>query len=245
MREPSPKSDSRGDMRSPQRSDEVKERFYDTIADCFDEVVNRYDLGRRIEIVFDEMLAGESLAGRTFLDVGCGTGWFAQRAVSEGARVTALDIGAKLLAKTREKCDASLVAADACRLPFPDDAFDIVVSSECIEHTQEPLRAVAEMCRILKSGGTLVITVPNKFWRPSATFAAVFKLRPYEGLENWLWWWELRRSLTKEDVRIAAMSGFHLFPPVVAASWPFLRYADRFGMTVGPLMLNLAVKAIK
>jgi 2-polyprenyl-6-hydroxyphenyl methylase/3-demethylubiquinone-9 3-methyltransferase len=223
----------------------AKERFYDTIADRFDEVVNRYDLGRRIEIVFDEMLAGESLAGRRLLDVGCGTGWFAQRAVSHGARVAALDIGARLLAKTREKCDASLVAADACRLPFPNGAFDIVVSSECIEHTQEPLRAVAEMCRILKPGGSLVITVPNKFWRLSATFAAIFKLRPYEGLENWLWWWELRSGLRKGHVRIVAMFGFHLFPPLVAASWPFLRSMDRFGARIGPVMVNLAVKAVK
>ena len=222
-----------------------KERFYDTIADRFDEVVNRYDLERRLEIVFDEMLASDVLAGRKLLDVGCGTGWFAKRAVSHGAHVTALDIGVRLLAKTREKCDASLVAADACRLPFPDGAFDIVVSSECIEHTREPLRALAEMCRILKEGGSLVITVPNKFWRPSATFAAIFKLRPYEGLENWLWWWELRRGLSKGQVRIVAMSGFHLFPPLISASWPLLRYVDRFGPTIGPVMLNLVVKAVK
>ena len=227
------------------RGMEAKERFYDTIADRFDAVMNPYDLGRRVEIVFDELLAEETLANRRLLDVGCGTGWFSQRAAACGAKVTALDIGIRLLNKTREKCEASLVAADACRLPFLDRTLDIVVSSECIEHTREPLRAVAEMCRVLRPGGILVITVPNKFWRLSATFAAVFKLRPYEGLENWLWWWQLRRALRKGNTRIVSMFGFHLFPPLLRVSWPLLRYIDRFGQAIGPVMLNLAAKAVK
>lgn len=223
----------------------TKERFYDTIADRFDAVMNRYDLGRRLEVVFDDLLAGEPLAGKTLLDVGCGTGWFAERATMNGARVIALDIGVRLLEKTREKCPARLVAGDACHLPLVDGAVDIVISSECIEHTQAPLQAVREMCRVLKPGGTLVVTVPNKFWKLSATFAAIFKLRPYEGLENWMWWGELRRGLRTEKMRIVTMSGFHLFPPVVHASWPLLRYFDRFGGVIGPVMLNVAVKAVK
>lgn len=222
-----------------------KELFYDTIADRFDTVMNRYDLTRRVEIVFDELLGGASLEGLRLLDAGCGTGWFSARAAARHARVISLDIGVRLLEKTREKCPAALVAGDACHLPFADSTLDIVISSECIEHTQEPLQAVRELCRVLKPGGTLIITVPNRFWRWSATFAAVFKLRPYEGLENWLWWWELRRGLRTEKMRIVAMSGFHLFPPLVRASWPVLRYVDRFGGLIGPVMLNLAVKAEK
>jgi ubiquinone/menaquinone biosynthesis C-methylase UbiE len=223
----------------------AKERFYDTIADRFDEVMNRYDLGRRLEIVFDELLEGQSIDGKTVLDAGCGTGWFSQRATELGAEVTALDIGVKLLEKTRQKCGAALVAGDACRLPFHGAAFDVVMSSECIEHTQDPLGAIGEMCRVLKPGGTLIVTVPNKTWHWSATFAAAFKLRPYEGLENWLGWWQLRRRLRQQDMRIVAMSGFHLFPPLFKATWPLLRYTDRFGRSIGPVMLNLAVKAVK
>lgn len=222
-----------------------KELFYDTIADRFDAVMNQYDLRRRIEIVFDDLLARESLAGKTLLDAGCGTGWFAQRAAAQGAHVLALDVGIRLLGITREKCRAKLVAGDVCRLPLVDDTVDIVVCSECIEHTHDPMKALREMCRVLKPGGTLVVTVPNKVWRLSASFAEVFKLRPYEGLENWVSWRELRRTLRDQEMRIASMSGFHLFPPVVRATWPMLRYADRFGRAIGPVMLNLAVKAVK
>lgn len=222
-----------------------REFFYDEIAERFDAVMNRYDLDRRLEIVFDDFLAGEPLAGRTLLDVGCGTGWFAERAAAQHARVVALDVGVRLLAKTREKCKVALVAGDACRLPFMDGALDVVVSSECIEHTRDPLSAVREMGRVLKPGGVLVLTVPNKVWRLSATIAGALKLRPYAGLENWVWWWELRRGMRKQGMRVVKMSGFHLFPPVLRATWPVLRYLDRFGGLIGPAMLNVAIKAVK
>jgi len=59
--------------------------FYDTIADRFDELVNAYDLRRRLEIVFDELLGPGDLTGRTVLDVCCGSGWFSREAARRGA----------------------------------------------------------------------------------------------------------------------------------------------------------------
>ncbi|MEW5984325.1 MAG: class I SAM-dependent methyltransferase [Acidobacteriota bacterium] len=223
----------------------AKELFYDTIADRFDAVMNPYDRDRRLALVFDEYLGGHALSGQTLLDIGCGTGWFAARATARQAHVTGLDVSIRLLEKTREKSYATLIAGDACRLPFSREAFDIVVSSECIEHTQDPLLAVREMCRVLRIGGTLVLTVPNRIWRWSATVAEVFKLRPYEGLENWVWWWQLRHALKAQGLRIVRMDGFHLFPPVVRPTWPVLRRLDRLGRVIGPVMLNMAVKATK
>jgi len=225
--------------------DRRKLLFYDGIADTFDSVMNRYDLARRLEIVFDELLAGHDLAGRRVLDVGSGTGWFSRVAVERGARVVALDIGVRLLAKVREKCPALLAAADACALPFRDDTFDVVMSSECIEHTLDPKGALREMGRVLRPAGTLVVTVPNQAWHWSATLAAVFKLRPYEGLENWVSWRELQRELREMRLQIDTIAGFHLFPPLLRPTWPLLRFADRFGAVLGPVMLNLAAKATK
>jgi SAM-dependent methyltransferase len=219
--------------------------FYDRIADSFDAIMNRYDLGRRLELVFDRFLPVDELTGRSLLDVGAGTGWFSQRAVAAGARVVALDVGLRLLTKVREKCNARLVAADACRLPFADRSFEIVLSSECIEHTPDPLGAVREMIRVLRPGGVLVVTVPNRLWRLSAVAAAVLKLRPYEGLENWVSWPALRRTLRAGGLTITTMVGFHLFPPVVRVTWPLLRAADGLGGVAGPLMLNIGVKARK
>ena len=50
--------------------------------------------------------------------------------------------------------------ADAYRLPFGDEAFDVVLCAEVLEHMQEPARALAEMRRVLKAGGKLLLTTP-------------------------------------------------------------------------------------
>jgi SAM-dependent methyltransferase len=219
--------------------------FYETIADRFDAVANSYDTQRRVEIVFDELLAGEDLRGRSLLDVGCGTGWFSARAAARGARVTSLDLGPRLLAHTCERCDTRPVAGDACALPFATGAFDIVISSECIEHTLHPLAAVREIHRVTKAGGLIVITVPNRVWHFAATFANAFGLRPYEGYEHWVAWREMRTTLGALAARIIHMRGFHLVPPVVPITRPLLRRLDAFGTFLGPAMLNMAVLARK
>ena len=224
---------------------DAKALFYDTIADRFDEVSNRYDTTRRLEIVFDELLADVPLAARSVLDVGCGSGWFSQRAAARGARLTSLDIGVRLLQRTRQRCDTRPVAADACALPFPDNAFDVVISSECIEHTLDPRQALRELHRVARPGGFIVMTVPNQRWHFAVTFANAFKLRPFEGYENWMSWRDVRGVLAGAGARIERMRGFHLVPPIVPLMQPMLRRLDALGGRLGPLMLNIAVRARK
>lgn len=227
------------------RDERKKLFFYDSIADSFDLVMNRYDLERRLDIVFERFLSPEELIGCTVLDVGSGTGWFSQRAVTMGSRVVSLDIGVRLLKKVREKCPANVVAGDACCLPFSSSTFDVVISSECIEHTIDPKRALEEMCRVLRPGGTLVVTVPNRLWRFSVMIAALLKVRPYEGFEHWVGWRELKGELIRMNLKVISMVGFHLFPPIIRKSLPFLQFLDRLGGFIGPVMLNIAVKARK
>jgi ubiquinone/menaquinone biosynthesis C-methylase UbiE len=219
--------------------------FYDTIAGRFDELVNPYDLQRRLEIVFGELLGDHNLAGLSVLDVGCGSGWFSREADRRGARVTSLDIAIALLHETRKKVLAGRVNGDACALPFADASFDLVISSECIEHTVDPRLALAEIHRVTRPGGRLLITVPNQAWHFSATLAQIFKLRPFEGYEHWLGWWEIRRVLRALGVHIDQMRGFHMVPPLVRSLWPLLRRIDAVGATLGPAMLNIAVLATR
>ena len=219
--------------------------FYDTIADRFDDLTNPYDLRRRLEIVFAELLGHGDLGGLSVLDVGCGSGWFSREAVRRGARVTSLDIALRLLHETRRKVETGRVNGDACALPFADGSFDLVISSECIEHTLDPRLALREIHRVTRPGGRLLVTVPNQVWHFSATIAHVFKLRPYEGYEHWLGWWEIRRLLSGWRARIEQMRGFHMVPPLFRPMWPLLRRLDALGQTVGPLMLNIAVLARK
>lgn len=221
------------------------ELFYDTIAERFDDIMNRYDVHRRVDTIYDVLLGKYDLSGQSLLDAGCGTGWFSAAACARGADVTALDIGPRLLEQVAGKCNAKTVVGDVMNLDFEDGAFDVVVSSECIEHTTDPRRAVSELVRVCKPGGLIAITCPNRRWHWACVIANALKLRPYEGLENWPTWRELRCWVTESGASIQTMRGIHLFPFQIKMLQPVLKALDAFGETLGPWCVNQAVLAIK
>jgi len=98
------------------------------------------------------------------LDVGCGTGVFAARARAAlpRARIWGVDLVAEMLARgaSRWRSDrgsSSAVQGDSERLPFPAGAFDVVTCSNSFHHYPHQDRAVAEMHRVLKPGGRLLL----------------------------------------------------------------------------------------
>jgi ubiquinone/menaquinone biosynthesis C-methylase UbiE len=102
--------------------------------------------------------AGE-LAGRTLLDVAGGDGYWAGQARKRGARAVCLDLARRKLdfgARLRHR--PRLVEGDALRLPFGDATFDVVMSVCAIEHFDDGPAALAEMSRVLKVGGDLVMS---------------------------------------------------------------------------------------
>jgi SAM-dependent methyltransferase len=99
------------------------------------------------------------------LDVGCGRAWVARHCLPKGMFVCSMDISsrnpAKALALYPSPNHAGL-AADAFHLPFRDGAFDCIVASEIIEHVVDPAAFVHELLRVVKPGGSLIITTPYK-----------------------------------------------------------------------------------
>jgi SAM-dependent methyltransferase len=115
--------------------------------------------------------------GDKFLDAGAGFGRHAFEAARQGATVFALDYASDEVVMTRNTFGAMLEAkeitehayggvlrGDATKLPFEDNTFDCVVTSEVLEHIQDDVNVISELHRVLKPGGSLGVTVPS--WWP-------------------------------------------------------------------------------
>ena len=106
-------------------------------------------------------LAGD-VAGRRILDAGCGSGPLFAALRDRGAIVSGLDASAGMLelARRRLGADADLRVADlADPLPFPDDSFDDVVASLVLHYLRDWGPTLAELRRVLRTGGRLIASV--------------------------------------------------------------------------------------
>ena len=116
------------------------------------------------------------------LELGAGGGFLATRLAERGfERLTLSDLTATSLAALRVNAPhALLVGADAERLPFADATFDVVVSSDVIEHLPDVEAHVAEVARVLAPGGRYYLKTPNRL-----TADAYYRLR---GLHDAYFW---------------------------------------------------------
>jgi SAM-dependent methyltransferase len=99
-------------------------------------------------------------AGRRVLDAGTGTGSVAVAAAACGARVTAVDSDAELVAAARSRLPhVSCLAADVTELPFRGGQFDVVLANFVVNHLADPRAGMAELSRVLAGGGTIALTI--------------------------------------------------------------------------------------
>jgi SAM-dependent methyltransferase len=106
-------------------------------------------------------LAGD-VAGRRILDAGCGSGPLFAALRDGGAVVTGFDQSAGMVAQARRRLggDADLRVADlAGPLPFPGDAFDDVLASLVLHYLEDWAPTLAELRRVLRTGGRLIASV--------------------------------------------------------------------------------------
>ncbi len=111
------------------------------------------------------LLADRVLPGGVIIDVACGTGFGTARLARPGRDVVGIDISADAIEFAQKyygRDRVRFVAADATELPLPDSSVDGVSSFETIEHLTEPDAFLSELARVLRRGGRLVLSTPER-----------------------------------------------------------------------------------
>jgi SAM-dependent methyltransferase len=138
---------------------------YDSFAEAYTASVETNLINAYYERPAMLVLAGD-VAGRRILDAGCGSGPLFAALRDRGAMVTGFDKSAAMLQLARRRLgdDADLQVADlGSPLPFPDDTFEDVTASLVLHYLEDWGPALAELRRVLKPGGRLIVSVDHPF----------------------------------------------------------------------------------
>lgn len=127
----------------------------------FDTPVGRAVLKYEAALVLDLL---KPVRGELILDAGCGTGIFTRAFADRGADVVGLDISWAMLRWAKEKGKElfpRMVTAEMTLLPFGDCIFDKAVSVTALEFIDDEKKAVAELFRVTKPGGVVIVATLN------------------------------------------------------------------------------------
>ncbi|MFC1626982.1 class I SAM-dependent methyltransferase [Patescibacteria group bacterium] len=97
------------------------------------------------------------------LDIGCGDGVLLSLISQKiSADLTGVDLDVDSLKTAKTKVKAKFIKANAYKLPFKANAFNLIISSEIIEHLSDTKKYLSEITRVVKSKGLVIITTPVK-----------------------------------------------------------------------------------
>jgi len=156
-------------------SSEANRRYYDAFAAEYERERGQNDPGGYHELL-DELEAGYVQrfgAGKDVLEVGCGTGLVLLRIREFASRARGVDLSPGMLEKARAR-GLDVVLASATDLPFASDQFDVTCSFKVLAHVPEVERALAEMARVTRPGGTVLA----EFYNPYSLRALAKRLGP-------------------------------------------------------------------
>lgn len=220
--------------------------YFEEIGDDFDKFMSPYDVQQRIHLIYDNLLKKSLIQPDSdIIEIGCGTGKISEALVKTYKNLTVSDISEKLTNHTAERLQIKGLSFDCTDIPLPNNSYDAVISSECIEHTTDPMKAILEMTRILKPHGILILTTPNKLWYPALIMARILRIRKFNGIENWTWPHVVKKWLKNNDFEDIHMSGVHILPFQLPYATSFLPYFDSFGHLLYPIMINYGFLARK
>ena len=135
-------------------------------------------LGRRLEPAAERMVRASAVGpGKRLLDLGAGDGNVALAAARAGADVVAVDLAPALVAQGRSRSEARGLSVDwrvgdAHALPLDDSCFDCVASNFGVIHARDSRRAVDEIDRVLRPGGSVLVTA----WASAGVIGRILRL---------------------------------------------------------------------
>ena len=138
----------------PRVVDPVRKRFSETAVAIAENQDRRFEATReRVEMLL--VLTGEERV----LDVGTGAGELALALAPHVREVVGIDIVPELLAEGRKRAPGNVefVEGDALEHPFPPASFDVVSTARTLHHVGRPELVLAEMNRVLRPGGTMLV----------------------------------------------------------------------------------------
>ena len=158
--------------------------------------------------------------GSQVLDVGSGGGFVARAMAGVGHRVFGVDPSAAAVRAANDADAGSFVIGRGEQLPFPTSSFDAVVCSEVLEHVAAPAHVISEIGRVLRPGGRLLFSLPNR--------TRLSRLTLIEAAQRWRWsrvlpgdlhQWdrfirpeELTRMLDRRGIHVQDISGLSIAP---------------------------------
>ncbi|MFE7798109.1 class I SAM-dependent methyltransferase [Nocardia sp. NPDC057440] len=165
---------------------------------------------RRHEIVYARLL--ERCAGKTVLEAGSGEGYGANMIADVATKVIGLDYDSSAVAHVRARYPrVEMLQGNLAALPLDDDAVDVVVNFQVIEHLWDQGQFIRECLRVLRPGGELLISTPNRI-----TFSPGrdTPLNPFHTRE--LNAAELTELLVEAGFEVTLMTGVHHGPSLKA-----------------------------
>ena len=203
--------------------------YYDKRFGTLSQTLNEEEQ-RRWQFISHALSALNLSAGKRIADFGCGRGWLSDK-LSAFGNVTGFDLSQKAVENAQahfKNCDFVCLNAESEIPAAYQQQFEIVVSSEVIEHTIAQLEYLQNCASLLKQGGYLLLTTPNGLWKEA--FYQNGREAWKQPVENWLRPDALQTLLQQTGFSIVAAKSFNAewifdFRPAAFAfeSHPFRR----------------------
>ena len=168
---------------TPRTEENAKKEHWASRADLdrYERDMGAYALAIDEAIIERFVEAGRGLA----MDLPCGTGRFADLLARKGYRVVAADYSEAMLRLRAGRDSSAFIRCDAFQLPFRDEAFDLVACTRLTFHYENYAALLAELVRVTKPGGTIVVDSLNRFSIRHGVEAALTLCLPRTGKRIW------------------------------------------------------------